>query len=63
MADGSIVDVTQNNYPHLFWALCGAGANAFGIVLGLTFRMYYVPQVSYVTLTWEWNPITSVSDF
>jgi len=56
MADGNIVDITQAGYPDLFWALCGAGANAYGIVLGFTFRMYHLPVVSLLQLTWPWNP-------
>jgi FAD/FMN-containing dehydrogenase len=56
MADGTIVDVTQDTYPDLFWALRGAGANAFGIVLDFTFNMYYIPTVSLLNLTWTWNP-------
>ncbi|HEX4068925.1 MAG TPA: FAD-binding protein [Candidatus Babeliales bacterium] len=55
-AHGIIIDVTPDNYPDLFWALCGAGANAFGIVLGFTFNMYYIPTVSLVSLQWDWNP-------
>lgn len=55
MANGTIVDVDSTNYPDLFWALCGAGANSFGIVVGFTFQMYSVPVVSYVSLLWQWN--------
>lgn len=55
-ADGSIIEVTQNDYADLFWALRGAGANAYGIVLNFTFQMYYVPQVSFLRLTWNWDP-------
>ena len=57
LADGTIVDVTQDTYPDLFWALRGAGANAFGIVIDFTFTMYYIPTVSYLQLTWPWDPI------
>ncbi len=56
MADGTIEDINATNYPDLFWALCGAGANSFGIVIGFTFQMYFIPEVSYVSLTWPWNP-------
>jgi hypothetical protein len=55
-ADGIIIEVTQQDYPDLFWALRGAGANAFGIVLNFTFKMYFIPQVSFVELTWNWEP-------
>lgn len=52
LADGSIVLLNKNNYPDLFWALSGAGANSYGIVLGFTFKMQFVPEVSLVTLKW-----------
>ncbi|HLJ30904.1 MAG TPA: FAD-binding oxidoreductase [Candidatus Babeliales bacterium] len=55
-AQGAIIDIDHNNYPDLFWALCGAGANAFGIVIGFTFKMHYIPTVSLVSLQWDWNP-------
>ncbi len=55
-AQGIIMDITPDNYPDLFWALCGAGANAFGIVLGFTFKIHYIPTVSLVSLQWDWNP-------
>jgi FAD binding domain/Berberine and berberine like len=55
-ADGNIIEVTQEAYPDLFWALGGAGANAYGIVLGFTFTMYYIPQVSLLQLVWNWDP-------
>ncbi len=56
VADGTIMDIDPCSSPDLFWALCGAGANSFGIVLGFTFKMYYVPTVSLVTLQWSWDP-------
>ena len=55
-AQGNILDITPTNYPSLFWALCGAGANSFGIVVGFTFKMYYVPTVSLISLQWSWDP-------
>jgi hypothetical protein len=55
MADGTISEITQNSYPDLFWALRGAGANAFGIVLDFTFIMRYIPTVSYLQLSWTWD--------
>lgn len=56
MADGTVIVVTKDTYPDLFWALRGAGANAFGIVLDFTFTMHYVPTVSYLQLSWPWHP-------
>ena len=62
-AQGEIITVDANNYPDLFWALCGAGANSFGIVLGFTFNMYYIPEVSLVSLRWDWNPSQATQIF
>lgn len=56
MANGTIIEVTESSYPDLFWALRGAGANAFGIVLNFTFNMYYIPTVSFLQLSWAWEP-------
>jgi FAD/FMN-containing dehydrogenase len=56
IAPGVIIDVTPENNSDLFWALCGAGANSFGIVVGFTFKMYYIPTVSLVSLQWSWDP-------
>src|SRR5437588_683688 len=39
----------------LFWALRGAGNGSYGIVLGFTFKMHYVPVVTYYELMWEWD--------
>src|ERR1700733_6330235 len=59
-AQNTIIEVTENSYPDLFWALRGAGANAFGIVLNFTFNMYFIPTVSYLQLSWNWEPNTVV---
>lgn len=56
-AEGKVIEVTKEAYPDLFWALRGAGNGSFGIVLGFTFKMYRIPQVSYYELTWDWNPL------
>ena len=56
MANGTIIEVTKSTYPDLFWALRGAGANSFGIVLDFTFKMYHIPTVSYLQLSWTWDP-------
>lgn len=55
-AHGDIINVTQENNPDLFWAMCGAGGGSFGIVLEFTFKMHYVPKVQLLTLSWDWDP-------
>ncbi len=54
-ADAQVIEVTHDSHPDLFWALRGAGHNAFGIVLGFTFKMHYVPTVTTFKLEWKWN--------
>ena len=53
--DGDVIEVNRKNYPDLFWALRGAGNGSYGIVLGFTFTMHYIPQVSSFTLSWDWD--------
>ncbi len=60
---GTIITVDADNYPDLFWALCGAGAGAFGVVLGFTFTMHYVPEVSYISVHWDWDPAQATQIF
>lgn len=54
-ADLNIIEVDANNHPDLFWALLGAGNGSYGIVLGITFTMYYIPEVTFYELIWEWD--------
>ncbi len=54
-ADGKIIDVDHHNHPDLFWALRGAGNGSYGIVIGFTFKMHYVPHVSTLRLSWKWD--------
>ncbi len=57
-AEGKIIEVTKKHHSDLFWALRGAGNGSYGIVLGFTFKMYYIPAATTVTLTWNWDPAT-----
>ena len=57
-AEGDIIKVSRKHHPDLFWALCGGGNGSYGIVLGFTFRMHYVPHVSTLTLSWKWSAET-----
>jgi len=43
-ADGSIVDVTADSDPDLFWALCGGGGN-FGVAASFAYRLHPVNMV------------------
>ena len=55
-ADSEIIEVNASNYPDLFWALLGGGNGSYGIVLEFTFKMYYIPELSFYELIWEWDP-------
>lgn len=54
-AKGRIIEATNDTHPDLFWALRGAGNGSYGIVLGFTFKIHYVPVVTYYELMWEWD--------
>lgn len=55
-ADAEVIEVNENCHPDLFWALRGGGNGSYGIVLELTFKMFYIPEVSYYVLSWKWDP-------
>lgn len=55
-ADAEIIEVNQSSHPDLFWALLGGGNGSYGITLGFTFKMYYIPEVTYYELSWPWDP-------
>lgn len=54
-AEGEVIEVNEHSHPDLFWALRGGGNGSYGIVLGFTFKIHYVPEVTYYELMWEWD--------
>ncbi len=58
-ADATIIEVSANSYPDLFWALRGGGNGAYGIVLDITFRLLTVPDVCYYEISFPWNSVTA----
>lgn len=54
-ANSEVIEVNEHSHPDLFWALRGSGNGSYGIVLGFTFKMYYIPAVTYYELTWDWD--------
>lgn len=54
-AEGKIIEASHDTHPDLFWALRGAGNGSYGIVLGFTFEIHYIPVVTYYELMWEWD--------
>ncbi len=57
-ADSKIINVDNNNFSDLFWALRGGGNGSYGVVTEITYNMHFVPRVSFLELTWNWNPAT-----
>ncbi|UKZ74564.1 hypothetical protein TrVFT333_002234 [Trichoderma virens FT-333] len=45
LADGSVVDVDENNHSDLLWALRGAGNGIWGVVTQLTIKIYPAPNL------------------
>lgn len=54
--DSNMIEVDENHYSDLFWALRGAGNNSYGIALGFTFKTAHVPAATYFELKWKWDP-------
>lgn len=54
-AEGKVIEASHKSHPDLFWALRGGGNGSYGIVLGFTFKIHYIPIVTYYELMWEWD--------
>ena len=53
LADGSVVEASEQREPDLFWALRGAGGGQFGVVTSLVLRALPAPPVATsIHLTW-----------
>jgi hypothetical protein len=52
---GKILKANSKKNPDLFWALKGAGANNFGIVLSFKIKAYDDLYMRLTTLKWVWN--------
>ena len=53
-ADGETITADAESEPDLFWALRGGGG-AFGVVTGLEFELYEVPELYAGMLAWPWE--------
>lgn len=54
-ADSKIIEVDEENYPDLFWALRGGGNGSLGMALEFTFSIMPMFEVSYLKLEWDWD--------
>lgn len=54
LADGRVVEAARDG-PHadLFWALLGGGHGSFGVVTGLTYRVFPLTEVATFNATWD----------
>ena len=53
---------SSTEHPDLFWALCGGGANNFGIVSQITYELFEVNAVVAYTITWPFDDAKKVID-
>ena len=60
-ADGSIRRADRDSEPELFWALRGGGGN-FGVVTGLEFAIYPVPELYAGWLVWSMDRARDVME-
>ncbi|MGW1432310.1 FAD-binding oxidoreductase [Streptomyces sp. NPDC002431] len=56
LADGSVVEATQDSHPELLWALRGGGGN-FGVVTRFTLRLRPVGPVRFSLGVYGWDEI------
>ncbi|NMR21106.1 FAD-binding oxidoreductase [Cellulomonas fimi] len=54
LADGSTVHVDADHEPDLLWALRGGGGNV-GVVVGLEFELFAIPDAYAGMLVWGWE--------
>lgn len=61
-ARSKTLKIKQNNNPELFWALCGGGANNFGIISEIKYNIFSVGDIIEYNVSWSWQSAKSVID-
>lgn len=49
------IKASENSNPDLFYALLGGGANNFGIVSEITYKLFNVGNLIEYSINWNWN--------
>ncbi|SHG35362.1 FAD-binding oxidoreductase [Ornithinibacillus halophilus] len=59
-ADGKAITVNKDNYPDLYWAICGGGGN-FGVVTSFEFQLYPVgPNVLGIDVMYDYRDLKQI---
>lgn len=54
LANGTVVEAMPNNtFSDLFWALAGGGHGNFGVVTGITYKVFPLAQAATANVTWN----------
>ena len=56
------IEVKKTLNPDLFWALCGGGANNFGIISKITYELFEVNDIVEYEVTWDFDLAKEVID-
>lgn len=54
-AIGKIVQVNENSFPDLFWAIKGSGVCNYGLITEIELKIYPDIYCQIATLKWNWN--------
>jgi FAD/FMN-containing dehydrogenase len=60
LADGTIVDVSENSHADLFWALRGGGGGNFGVVAQMTFKTFPTSDITTLSAEFAWADAAKV---
>ena len=60
LADGTIIDVSENSHADLFWALRGGGGGNFGVVAQMTFKTFPTSDITTLSAEFAWADAAKV---